>query len=254
MKKDLHHFSLEKDKTQNETLRLLHKKDEFISIVSHELKTPITSLKVYTQLLHGESIASGDAKKESMYYRMDAQVNKLTNLINDLLDISKIQDGQLIYRMHDFNLNELISEIVDDIQRTIKSHRIIIKQGDSVRVNGDRERIGQVLNNLITNSIKYSPKADKVFINLVIDKNKAICSVQDFGIGIVKDQIDKIFDRFYRVTGENLHTYPGWGLGLYISKEIIERHYEKIWVDSEKGKGTIFYFTLSLTSKIDSKS
>jgi signal transduction histidine kinase len=252
MKKDLHHFTLQREKAQKETLRLLNKKDEFISIVSHELKTPVTSLKAYTQILQSESLAAGNSKKEGMFSRMDAQVNKLTNLINDLVDISKVQDGQLIYSMRNFKLNDLVSEIVDEIQRTTKTHQITIQQNPLLKVYADRERIGQVLSNLLNNSIKYSANSNKVVVNLVVHETKAICSVQDFGIGIVKDQQDKIFDRFYRVTGENLYTYPGWGLGLYISKEIIKRHNEKIWVQSEVGKGSAFYFSLPLTANGDS--
>ena len=246
MKDDLHNFTLEREKAQNETLRLLHRKDEFIKIVSHELKTPVTSLKAYTQILQSESLATGNSKKEQMFSRMDVQVNKLTNLINDLLDISKVQDGQLIYNMQNFKMNELVTEIVEEIQRTTKTHRIIIQQNAPSGVYADRERIGQVLSNLLINSIKYSPNSDKVVVNLAVHGTKAICSVEDYGIGIVKDEQHKIFDRFYRVSGENLHTYPGWGLGLYISKEIIERHEEKLWVQSEVGKGSAFTFSLPL--------
>jgi signal transduction histidine kinase len=253
MKKDLHHFTLERENTQKETLRLLHKKDEFISIVSHELKTPVTSLKAYTQILQSESLASGNPKRELMFSRMDAQVNKLTNLINDLLDISKVEHGQLIYNKQNFKLNELVSEVVDEIQRTIKTHHIIIQQNCLLMVYADRERIGQVLSNLLTNSIKYSANSNEVRVNVVAHETKAICSVEDFGMGIIKDQQHKIFDKFYRVTGENLHTYPGWGLGLYISKEIIQRHNEKIWVKSEAGKGSVFYFSLSIAEKSNCK-
>ncbi len=253
MKKDLHHFTLQKEKAQNETLHLLNKKDEFISIVSHELKTPVTSLKAYTQILQSESLASGNPKRELMFSRMDAQVNKLTNLINDLLDISKVEGGQLIYNKQNFKLNDLVLEVVDEIQRTIKTHNIIIQQNCPLRVYADRERIGQVLSNLLTNSVKYSANSNQVVVNLVLQETKAVCSVEDFGIGIVKDQQHKIFDKFYRVAGENLHTYPGWGLGLYISKEIIQRHNEKIWVMSEVGKGSAFYFSLPLADKSDLK-
>lgn len=143
---------------------------------------------------------------------MDVQVNKLTNLINDLLDISKVQDGQLIYNMQNFKMNDLVTEIVDEIQRTIKTHRIIIQQNPQLEVYADRERVGQVLNNLLTNSIKYSANSHKVIVNLVVQESKAICSVKDYGIGIVKDQQNKIFDRFYRVTGKFAHI-SGMGPG-----------------------------------------
>lgn len=107
-----------------------------------------------------------------MFSRMDAQVNKLTNLINNLLDVSKVQDGQLIYNMHNFKLNDLVTEIVDEIQRTVKTHQIIVQQSPQLKVYADRERVGQVLNNLLTNSIKYSAHSNKVIVNIAVNEKK----------------------------------------------------------------------------------
>jgi len=248
MKEDLQEFNLQKDKIQKETLELMSKKDDFISIVSHELKTPVTSLKVYTQILHMESIKEGDTKKENMLERMDAQVNKLTSLINDLLDTSRLQNGQLKYNRQNFILNDLLKEVVEEMQRTTTTKQISIEANESFEVNADRERIGQVLSNLLTNAIKYCDDCEEITVKAEQDNGKVICSVKDSGIGIAKDQQDKIFERFYRASGENSHTYPGLGLGLYLSKEIIEKHHEKIWVESEVAKGSVFYFSLPVSS------
>ncbi len=246
MKDDLHQMTMQKDKVQKDTLELMHKKDDFLSTASHELKTPVTSLKAYTQLLQMDAKESGDAKNEMMLGRMNTQIDKLTLLITDLLDTSKINNGKLAYKKSVLKLNELVKETVDQMQSVITSHKIIIEKNSSADIYADKERINQVLNNLLTNAIKYCPGCKKLIVNLETDNQNAIFSVEDFGEGIAKEEDDKIFDRFYRISGKNLHTYPGLGLGLYISKEIIEKHHGKIWMESEIGKGSTFYFSLPL--------
>jgi signal transduction histidine kinase len=246
MKEDLHELTMQKDKLQKDTLDLMHKKDDFLSTASHELKTPVTSLKAYTQLLQMDSKESGDTKSEMMLQRMDAQIDKLTFLITDLLDTSKINNGKLIYKKNVFKLNDLIAESVNKMKGVVTSHEIIIEKNFSADVYGDRERIAQVLNNLLTNAIKYCPDCKKLIVNSEENGENVIFSVQDFGEGIPENEYDKIFGRFYRISGNNLHTYPGLGLGLYISKEIIEKHHGKIWLESELGKGTTFYFSLPI--------
>ena len=243
MKNDLLEYSLQKDRIQNETMDLIHKKDDFMSIASHELKTPVTTLKAYTQILQMESAAYGDKKKEIMFEKMDAQINKLTMLISDLLDTSRLREGDLTYNREAFKFNELLKEAVEEIQRTSTGNTIILEHNHVVTVFADKERIRQVMSNLLTNAIKYCQGCE-IIVQAEIQDKKVICSVKDKGIGIAKDQQDKIFERFYRATGQNLHTFPGLGLGLYISKEIIQRHDGKIWLESEPGKGSTFYFTL----------
>ena len=132
------------------------------------------------------------------------------------------------------------------MKAVVTSHEIIIEKNFSADVYADRERIAQVLNNLLTNAIKYCPDCKKLVVNGEKNGENVICSVQDFGEGIPENEYDKIFGRFYRISGNNLHTYPGLGLGLYISKEIIEKHHGKIWLQSEIGKGTTFYFSLPI--------
>ena len=246
MKRDLRALTAEKDKVQQETLELMNRKDDFLSIASHELKTPVTSLKAYTQLLQMDAIENADKSRESMLSKMDSQIDKLTSLITDLLDTSKMQHGKLIYNKTFFQLNELTKEIVEEIQVTNASHEIRIEKNTPLQLYADRERISQVLSNLLSNAIKYCPDCEKIIVRLEKAGETAICSVQDFGNGIIKAQQSKIFERFYRVTGNNLHTYPGLGLGLFIAKEIIERHKGKIWFESEEGKGSTFYFSLPI--------
>jgi PAS domain S-box-containing protein len=219
-------------------------KDEFIGIASHELKTPVTSIKAYTQVLEKMLLKKGDIKEAAMITRMDAQINRLTSLIGDLLDVTKINSGKLQFNDREFDFVPMVQELVEDLQRTTEKHTLLEKHADIGVVYGDKERIGQVIANLITNAIKYSPQSDKINITTSINDNEVHLCVQDFGIGISKDKLDKVFEQFYRVSGDMQHTFPGLGLGLYISSEIIKREGGKIWVTSSVGEGSTFCFSL----------
>jgi len=247
MKADLAKFTSEKDKIQKETADLVHRRDEFFSIASHELKTPVTSLKAYTQLLLMDAEESSDKQHKKMLAKMDIQIDKLTSLITALLDTSKAQNGQLIYNKQPFEIKELISGIIEEIRPTAMDHELIFETDTHANIYADRDRIGQVVTNLLLNAIKYAQNSRQIIIRLKQEDSKVICSIQDFGNGIPPIEYDKIFERFYRVLGNNLHTYPGLGLGLFISKEIIEKHHGKIWLESEVGKGSTFYFELPVT-------
>lgn len=246
MKLDLRELTSQKDKVQQQTLELVMRRDEFFSIASHELKTPVTTLKAYTQLLLMEAPALESDDREIMLKKMDAQINKLTSLINDLLDTSKLQNGQLIYDKRPFNFNELVSEIVEEIQLTTNSQQLIIKNNASAEIVADRSRIGQVLRNLLTNAIRFARDSKEIVLDINKKGSNIICSVRDFGTGIKSGEQNRIFERYYRISGNNLHTYPGLGLGLYISKEIIEKHGGKIWMESPEESGSIFYFELPI--------
>ena len=230
----------------SERKELDKRKDEFISMASHELKTPITSLKGFLGLLQRRMSIQGDEKALHYLARMDSQVNKLNKLISDLLDLSKMQTGQLVYREERFDLDALVQEIVENAQGTTQTHHLLLEGQTQAEVFGDRDRIGQVLINLLNNAIKYSPRADTVLVRVAKDQNKALVSIQDFGIGIAKEHQDKIFERFYQVTDPEEKPYAGLGIGLYISREIVKRHSGQMWVESKKGKGTTFHVTLPL--------
>jgi two-component system CheB/CheR fusion protein len=230
-----------------ERKQLEQQKDEFVSIASHELKTPITSVKAYTQILGQRFRKAEDMKSVELVEKMDAQLDKLTNLIGDLLDITKIEAGRIQFHESYFDFNELIEETVVELQRTTSKHRITKKLQPGVTVYGDRDRLGQVLTNFITNAIKYSPQADKIIVKTDVDKNNVTLSVQDFGVGLSQKDQAKVFERFYRVGGSDQATYPGLGLGLYIASEIIKRHKGRIWVESKKANGSTFYFSLPTT-------
>lgn len=230
----------------SELKKLEKQKDQFIAIASHELKTPLTSLKAYTQLLQSRFEKNADLVSSDLMKKMDLQINKLTNLINDLLDITRMQGGKLMYNLKPFELNGLVSEITEEIQRTTTSHSLNLYLSEDATIYGDRDRIGQVLTNYLTNAIKYSPKSDVVNIRTSITGNEVTVSVEDFGFGIPADKHEKVFEQFYRVDGIMRETFAGLGIGLFICKEIILRHQGQLWVESEPDKGSVFYFKLPL--------
>jgi PAS domain S-box-containing protein len=232
-----------------ELRNLTQQKDDFIGIASHELKTPVTSIKAYGQVLQTMFKRRGEAKAVEALQKLDAQVNKLTNLIGDLLDVTKIQSGRIEFHEDYFDFNKLVNEIVDEMQLTTEFHTLKKKLGKTIRVFGDRDRIGQVITNLISNAIKYSPHTNEIHIVTTSENQKVTLGVQDFGVGIPKDKQEKIFEQFFRVSGPNHSTVPGLGLGLYISSEIIKRQGGRIWVESVEGKGSNFCFSLPVHHK-----
>jgi PAS domain S-box-containing protein len=225
---------------------LERRKDEFISMASHELKTPVTSIKGFTQLLVRRFQQRDDKESLRFLARMDIQLTKLTKLISDLLDISKMQSGHLEYRKEPFELDMLVQEMIENVQGTTQTHRLILDNPARVCVYADRDRIGQVLMNLLTNAIKFSAHADKVLVQVLSEGPDAVVRVQDFGLGIDEAHHEKIFERFYQVSESDTKHYAGLGIGLYISSEIIKRHQGRIWVESRKGEGSTFSFSLPL--------
>ena len=222
-------------------------KDDFIGVASHELKTPVTSIKAYSQILEELFKKSGDAKSAELVGKMNMQVDRLTTLIVDLLDFNRIEGNQLKFREESYDLNELITELTEELQRTTQQHAITTQLDHSALIKGDRYRTGQVLSNLLGNAIKYSPKASEVIVRTAMEKKNVVISVQDFGVGIEKEHLNLVFERFFRVADPVINTFSGLGLGLYIASEIVRRQNGKIWVNSEKGKGSTFYVSLPIS-------
>ncbi len=228
--------------THDITERVLaeRRKDEFISMASHELKTPVTSLKGFTYVLQRRLRKQEDEQALHYLERMDAQLDKLTKLVGDLLDLSRMQVGKLDLQRAPVDLDALIAETVENVQATTLTHRIIIEGATRAQVFGDEDRLAQVFINLLTNAIKYSPQANRIEVRLAREQACAIVRVRDFGIGIDDIHQQKIFERFYQVTDPEEKTYPGLGVGLHISKTIVERHQGRIEVRSRKGQGATF--------------
>ncbi|WP_443946358.1 PAS domain-containing protein [Pedobacter sp. AW1-32] len=227
---------------------LQKQKDNFLGIASHELKTPVTSIKAYAQVLERMIRNDGDAGKADMVKKMDLQINRLTTLIGDLLDVTKIQSGRMAFSPIHFEFDELIGEIIEVIQHTTSQHEIMASLQTGATLFYDKERIGQVLINFLSNAIKYSIDANPIIVNAVVINDEVILSVQDFGVGIDTESQPFVFDQFYRVSGNLQHTYSGLGLGLFISAEIIKQEGGRIWLNSEEGKGSTFYFALKINT------
>lgn len=221
--------------------KLESKKDEFIGIASHELKTPLTSIKAYIQLLEREELKD---KERSYVKKASSQIKKLSGLISDLLDVSKIQAGKLQLNTTHFLLSELIDDSVESVEHMFTSH-FIAKPNTipEVIIHGDKFRLEQALTNFLVNAIKYSPDKNKVHVNTKVSKYEVIIEVIDEGIGISVDNQQKIFDRFFRAE-ELLPSLSGLGIGLYISNEIVKRHKGNIGVRSELNKGSTFFLSL----------
>ncbi len=222
---------------------LNHYKDEFMAMASHELKTPLTVVKANLQVLE---LVLKTPEQFDFLNKASSQLSKLSNLITDLFDVAKIQVGKLELNISNFNLLELTKEVAENIQHVSQQHKIIINTTDSnIMVAADKERIEQVIVNMLTNAIKYSPHAKEVMVEVGIKNMKAVLQVKDRGIGINQENLDKLFNRFFRVRGL-ASTFSGSGMGLYISHEIIKRHRGAMWVESEPGVGSVFYFSLPL--------
>lgn len=230
------------DITQEKDLE--RRKDDFINMASHELKTPITSMKLYIEMLLRWSKSTKNERLLKMIHTIKNQTERLQELVNDLLDVSRIQTGKLYFNKSKFNLTDLITEAIELLQPTTRNQEIIFDTKRKFTVFADRFRLYQVLTNLITNASKYSPEGSDIILKVQTKDKKVIVSVKDFGIGIGKDQQKKIFDRLYQVPDITEKTFPGLGMGLYISREIIKRHKGNIWVKGKVGSGSTFYFSL----------
>lgn len=220
-------------------------KDDFIAMASHELKTPVTSLKGFTQILQNHIKKRGDQQELHFLERMDGQLDKLTRLIRDLLDLSRMRSSELPLRLSIVDLNELLQNMAADM-REVATHQILIEEAGHICVYGDRERLEQVFLNLLVNAVKYSPDADKVIIHIAQTGEEARVSVQDFGIGIAEADQQKVFERFYQVSDTKTRPFSGMGIGLYLSNEIVKRHHGRIEVHSQPGQGATFLVSLPL--------
>ncbi len=233
--------ALENAKLYEEIRALNLMKDEFIGMASHELKTPVTSIKGYLQIVERNM---PEGKSKAFVSKASLQVSKLTSLISDLLDVSKIEAGKLPFSYTVFNLRVLLNDIKDIMQYTNSSHTMKLLCPDKLlMIEADKQRFEQLIINLVSNAVKYSPDGQKVIIRAKASGDRIIISIQDFGIGIAADQLKRIFSRFHRV--ENLAGHmSGLGIGLYISQEIVNGHQGKLWVKSIPGKGSTFFIEM----------
>ncbi|MBI2443561.1 MAG: HAMP domain-containing histidine kinase [Candidatus Levybacteria bacterium] len=221
-----------------------NQKDEFISFVSHELKNPLTAIKGFSQLIW-QSVKKNSYTKIGLYAEeINAQSERILELINDLLDITKIEIGKFTYQESIFYIDDVVDEVIKH-QRIISPNRVIQRFGHARKpISADRYRIRQVVVNLLTNAIKYSPDTKRIVVRLKMQRNSVLINVKDFGIGIPRDEQSRIFERYYRTRDVQKKRSEGIGLGLYITNQIVQNHNGRIWVESRVGKGSTFFVSL----------
>lgn len=219
-------------------------KNDFIAIVSHELKTPLTSMNGYLQMLGMQARKNQDSMSLSTLDKAKKQTNKMTTMINGFLDVARLEEGKIYIDRKQFDIAGLIEESEEESLATITTHKVIFTPVETTLVDADRDKIGQVITNLINNAVKYSPEGSTIQVTCVTTENNAQVSVQDEGMGISPQDLNKLFDRFYRVENRNTEKINGFGIGLYLCYEIVNRHGGRIWAESSVGLGSTFYFTL----------
>lgn len=225
--------------------KAIEQKDEFIGIASHELKTPLTSLKAYMQLISAYNKDKVPEQIKTFISKAEVSIGKLQTLVNDLLDVSKIQAGKLHFSTSPLNINKLVSSCIENASYMFPDYHIFFDAEEDFVVDGNTERLEQVLMNIINNAVKYSPRSKDIVLSVEKAGANVKISVTDYGIGLSAEQQDKIFERFYRVDDKNFMV-SGLGMGLYISKEIIKNHKGGMGVISKINQGATFYITLPL--------
>jgi signal transduction histidine kinase len=231
---------------------LEQRKDTFISMASHELRTPLTALKMQMQLLRRRLEKQGQLQAIPAFVKVEAPILRLEHLIGALLDVSKLQAGKFEYTRESVNLSTLLQEVTEMIQQIHTTHMIVMHDTGPLMVVGDKDQLQQVVINLLSNAIKYSPAAKTVEIALSATPETAVIKVRDYGAGIPQGQREKIFERFYQISGPDSEEgkVPGLGMGLYIVEEIVKQHQGSIMVESELGKGSTFCVTLPLKQEV----
>ncbi|MBE9599550.1 PAS domain-containing sensor histidine kinase [Pedobacter sp. MC2016-24] len=221
------------------------RKDDFLSIASHELKTPLTTVIGYMQMIKRMMPENASEKFKTTVNKTSTYVDRLNQLLSELLDVARIQTGNIELHNEPFDFDKMVADAVEGLQTASPGYQITIQGNTGVIFNGDESHLIQVLTNLISNAIKYSPEATQVEIHISMVSNFIKVSVKDYGMGIKEDELKKIFQRFYRV-GEIQKSYPGMGIGLYICDQIIKNHGGTLWAESKPGSGSVFSFTLPL--------
>ncbi|MGK7396908.1 MAG: chemotaxis protein CheB [Candidatus Cyclobacteriaceae bacterium M3_2C_046] len=230
------------DITQRKQLE--QQKDDFVGVASHELKTPVAVMKGYVGLIEKRLTDQKMNEEANLVHKVNDQIRRITQLIGDLLDVTKIESGKIKLKQEEYEFDQLVENVVESMQG-ISSHKLSRQGSTGKKLWGDPERTGQVIINLISNAVKYSPEDNEIIIKSEVVDHQVVTSVKDHGIGIAADQLNHVFDRFYRIRSSG-HKTTGLGLGLFISAEFVKRQGGQIWVDSEPGKGSVFAFSLPL--------
>ncbi len=223
------------------------RKNDFIGMVSHELKTPLTSLSAYVQVLLSKARNGGDKFTLDALNKTSQQAKKMSNMINGFLNISRLESGKIYLEKTTFNLDDLVKDAIDETLLMVSSHTITLLPCEAIKVHADGGKISSVITNLLSNAIKYSPRGTTIEVSCIVTGTMVKVTVHDEGIGISPQDQEKLFDRYYRVESNQARYVSGFGIGLYLSAEIVHRHDGDIGVESEPGNGSTFWFTLPIS-------
>jgi two-component system sensor histidine kinase VicK len=223
------------------------RKNDFIGMVSHELKTPLTSINAYVQLLMKKAMKLEDDFMDNALDKVNQQIKRMTAMINGFLNISRLEAGKIHLDKQDFDIEQLVRIIIEETQMTTTIHNIEFSSCKPIVIHADQNKIGAVISNLLSNAVKYSPKGKNIIITCELQEDHVRVSIKDEGMGIKAQDIEKLFNRFYRIETKHTEHISGFGIGLYLSAEIIRHHNGRIWVESQSGIGSTFYFTLPLS-------
>nr|WP_276897999.1 ATP-binding protein [Pedobacter kyonggii] len=228
------------------------KKESFIGVVSHELKTPLTAFKSYLQLAARLSKDSQSEQVSTILERAGQQAERMSSMIMGFLDVTRIGNGKLKLEKEFFELNELLENILNESQAIYSGHSFKLFPCGQVTVVADRTRIAEVLSNLVSNAVKYSPRASPIELRCSYNERDFIISVKDYGMGIPESDREKLFELFYRVERKKQDTISGFGIGLYLSGEVVRLHGGRIWLESEEHVGSTFFFSIPIEPSIES--
>jgi signal transduction histidine kinase len=221
-------------------------KTEFVSLVSHELRTPLTSIMGFAQTLRADTDRLPREEQNEFLGIIEQESNRLVVMINDLLDISRMEAGRAL-AMHysEVDLRELAEHVIRFQRVTTSAHSFRFEFPDhTVSVEGDRDKVEQILTNLVSNAIKYSPRGGEIVVGASEEGDEVKVSVQDKGVGMSQEEVGALFQPYQRVDRDAIKGIRGTGLGLYLVRGLIEAHAGRIWVESEPGQGSTFYFSL----------
>lgn len=226
-------------------------KTEFVSVAAHQLRTPLSAIKWTIRMILDGDVGEINEEQRELLEQTYISNERMIKLINDLLDVSRIEEGRLLYDQEDTRIEDVLDSVIEASQEMLRNKNMVLEvnKKETPKVKIDKEKIGVVIQNLLENAIKYTEQGGKIKITLDNDEKNVIFKIEDSGVGIPKSQQDRIFTKFFRAENVTRMETNGTGLGLYTTKNIVQAHKGQIWFESEENKGTTFYFTIPINNK-----
>ena len=226
-------------------------KTEFVSVAAHQLRTPLSAIKWTIRMILDGDVGEINEEQRELLEQTYISNERMIRLINDLLDVSRIEEGRLLYDQEDTRIEDVLDSVIEASQEMLRNKNMVLEvnKKETPKVKIDKEKIGVVIQNLLENAIKYTEQGGKIKITLDNDEKNVIFKIEDSGVGIPKSQQDRIFTKFFRAENVTRMETDGTGLGLYTTKNIVQAHKGQIWFESEENKGTTFYFTIPINNK-----